>query len=338
MMNIFFVIILMLANLLLFLNHRKFAKIINTYDEPDSIRKIHQKSTPLIGGFYLILNLFFLFFFLIFSQQSILPEIFISNKSLFNFFFLSFSFFLIGYLDDKINISANKKFLFLFLLIYISVLIDKNLIITQLEFSFMKKIIFLENFSIFFTVLCVMLFVNAFNMFDGVNGQAAIYSIFIFVILFYSILNNQLILFFIIPLIFFVFYNLKEKMFLGNSGSNLISVIITQLLILSYNQNYFFADEILFLLLFPGLDMLRLFIERLLKKKNPFKADRNHLHHILLKKNNIYLTLTYTVGIQVLLYLLYLIYDYKIIYFVIFNIFYYISLLLILKKLHNAKK
>ena len=29
------------------------------------------------------------------------------------------------------------------------------------------------------------------------------------------------------------------------------------------------------------------------------------------KKNNIYLTLTYTVGIQVLLYLLYLIYDYK---------------------------
>ena len=34
----------------------------------------------------------------------------------------------------------------------------------------------------------------------------------------------------------------------------------------------------------PGIDMLRLFIQRLLNKKNPFKPDRNHLHHILLKK------------------------------------------------------
>ena len=31
----------------------------------------------------------------------------------------------------------------------------------------------------------------------------------------------------------------------------------------------------------PGIDMLRLFIERILKNKNPFYGDRNHLHHLL---------------------------------------------------------
>ena len=33
----------------------------------------------------------------------------------------------------------------------------------------------------------------------------------------------------------------------------------------------------------PGIDMLRLFIVRLINKKNPFKGDNNHLHHILNK-------------------------------------------------------
>jgi UDP-GlcNAc:undecaprenyl-phosphate GlcNAc-1-phosphate transferase len=34
----------------------------------------------------------------------------------------------------------------------------------------------------------------------------------------------------------------------------------------------------------PGVDMLRLFIERILRKENPFYGDRNHLHHLLHEK------------------------------------------------------
>ncbi len=44
------------------------------------------------------------------------------------------------------------------------------------------------------------------------------------------------------------------------------------------------VDEIFLLLMIPGLDMLRLFIERLLQKKNPLKPDRNHFHHLLLNR------------------------------------------------------
>ena len=41
----------------------------------------------------------------------------------------------------------------------------------------------------------------------------------------------------------------------------------------------------------PGLDMLRLFIERIFKKKDPFDGDKNHLHHYLIKKNSLKKTL-----------------------------------------------
>ena len=82
MTNIFFILLLLFANLLLFLNHKKFAKIINIYDEPDSFRKIHKYPTPLIGGFYLITNLIFFIFFSMLDKDFFLPEIIISNNHL----------------------------------------------------------------------------------------------------------------------------------------------------------------------------------------------------------------------------------------------------------------
>ena len=41
---------------------------------------------------------------------------------------------------------------------------------------------------------------------------------------------------------------------------------------------------IFFLFLFPGLDLVRLTIERLFSNKNIFYGDRNHFHHYLIKK------------------------------------------------------
>ena len=38
------------------------------------------------------------------------------------------------------------------------------------------------------------------------------------------------------------------------------------------------------ILLLPVLDLLRLFIVRIINKKSPFKPDQNHIHHILMRK------------------------------------------------------
>ena len=40
------------------------------------------------------------------------------------------------------------------------------------------------------------------------------------------------------------------------------------------------------LLWIPGLDMLRVFVLRIRKKRNPFYPDQNHFHHILKKIYN----------------------------------------------------
>ena len=47
-------------------------------------------------------------------------------------------------------------------------------------------------------------------------------------------------------------------------------------------ESSFFAEEIFLILMIPGIDMLRLFILRISKKKHPFKADKFHIHHLLL--------------------------------------------------------
>ena len=37
-------------------------------------------------------------------------------------------------------------------------------------------------------------------------------------------------------------------------------------------------------MLIPGIDMIRLFFERIKNKRNPFSNDRWHFHHLLLNK------------------------------------------------------
>jgi UDP-GlcNAc:undecaprenyl-phosphate GlcNAc-1-phosphate transferase len=80
---------------------------------------------------------------------------------------------------------------------------------------------------------------------------------------------------------------LFKKIFLGESGCILISYFICYFFIKSYIiQKVFVADQIILYLLFPGLDLFRLFIHRIINKKNPFVADNKHLHHFLLKKHS----------------------------------------------------
>ena len=47
------------------------------------------------------------------------------------------------------------------------------------------------------------------------------------------------------------------------------------------------CEEIFLILMIPGIDMFRLFCVRIYQKKNPFKGDLNHLHHLLIRKFNL---------------------------------------------------
>ena len=50
------------------------------------------------------------------------------------------------------------------------------------------------------------------------------------------------------------------------------------------NVNIVYCEEIFLIMLLPGVDMLRLFVMRISKGKNPFYPDNQHIHHLYLKK------------------------------------------------------
>ena len=123
-------------------------------------------------------------------------------------------------------------------------------------------------------------------MYDGINLQAGLYSIYIFIIFFFFS-ENYIFLIILIPLITFLYFNFKNKIFLGNSGSYLIGFLISYFTIKIFNNfNNIYSDKLFLLMLMPGFDMLRLFIFRLLNKKNPFKSDTYHFHHLLFSNYN----------------------------------------------------
>ena len=273
-------------NLFFFIYFSRIKVFYLNIDRPNKKRKFHPKPTPLAGGTLIFFNLIIYFFIYKFSNAQIEKEIFFNDESSFNYFIMiSSMIFLLGFVDDKMNLKANFKFLILTFAILILLILDNNLIIKDIKFSFHDRVFSLDTFAIFFSVFCLLVFINAFNMFDGINLQSGLYSILIFtcIIFFYS--NSLLIKILIISLICFSYLNFKDKTFLGDSGTLLISFIIGYLFIKLYNLKYInYADEITLYMLIPGLDLIRLFIIRIVNKKNPLSSDRNHLHHILINK------------------------------------------------------
>jgi len=273
-------------NLFFLMNFSKIKIFHLNIDHPDNKRKFHSQPTPLAGGMLIFFNLIIYWLIHKFLDTKIENEIFFNNENSLDYFILISSFiFFLGFIDDKINLKANFKFLIITLAILTLLFLDDNLVIKDIKFSFHERVFSLDTFAIVFSVFCFLVFINAFNMFDGINLQSSLYSILIFfcIIFFYS--NSLLIKILIIVFICFSYLNFKNKTFLGDSGSLLISFIIGYLFIKLYNFNYInYADEITLYMIIPGLDLIRLFIFRIANKKNPLSSDRNHLHHILVNK------------------------------------------------------
>ncbi len=287
------VLIFSLFNLLLSVIIWLYGEKIFILDKPDSNRKSHKFPVPLAGGTIIISNIMLI---LLFSQLDNFNEInsifFYSRESIFSFYVGSFLIFLIGLYDDKYNIKPNIKLILLILIILSVILIDEDLIINELYFSSFNFHTTLDNFSIFFTILCFLLFLNAVNMFDGINLQLPLYALSLFLVLIY--VNNDTQIFFIITvcLFFIILLNSRNRIFFGDNGSLLIAYILAYFIIKSNNiASSIKPEEIFLLMMIPGIDMFRLFLQRIISNKHPFKPDNNHLHHIILKKFKFPITL-----------------------------------------------
>ena len=294
--------ILVILNFFLFFFFNKLSKLINLFDIPNDNRKLHKKPIAAIGGFLIFVNLFIYFIFTEYKYFYLnIPLTNFNNYDFVIFFVFSTLFFLIGLCDDKYNLNANFKLILFLLIIIILLFSSENFLFTYLKFSFLRNSIDISYIIFPFLILCFLLYLNAFNMFDGINLQSSLYSQSIFLIFILKGVFIDISLIMILSLIFFSYLNFKNKCFLGNNGALLIAFIVAFLFIKSQNTLHpFLADEIFLAMAVPGFDLLRLAIQRICRKKHPFHPDRKHLHHLLLKRIGYNKTLLLVISIMII--------------------------------------
>ena len=290
------ILTLIFLNFIIFLKIDKMSVFINLYDIPDNKLKKHKSSTPLLGGIIFFLNLLLIIFLNYLLDLNI---IFLQTtfQNYFVIIFLIISFFSMGLIDDKYKLKPEKKILFSIIFLIISLILNNDLLLIDLNSSFYKKI-FLNNFNFVFTIFCIIILVNAINFYDGINGQSIILFLISFIFLAYRSPNFIFYLIICSLLIFILFLNLSNKIFMGDNGIYLLSILLSICLIYEYKEfkSILYIEEIFFLLILPGYDLVRLTSTRIAKGKNPFYGDRNHIHHLLndkfsLLKSNIILLL-----------------------------------------------
>jgi len=311
----------------------KYRKVISKktklIDRPDKFRKLHKKPTPLLGGTmvfssFLLINLYLIFFKDLNSSSLIILA-------------SCFCCLVLGLVDDIKKISYKYKFLIL-IIIFLFVSLDTNFQINKIYISTFNKEFYLNNLSIPFTILCLLLLINALNLIDGIDGLCILISIIFIIWLINAFQNTEpLYTVLIASLIYVLYLNLKKNIFLGDSGSLFLGCLIGLNTILNYNieisTTQYAVEKIFIALMLPGLDMLRVFFIRIIKKKNPFSADRIHLHHLLIARglNRMNILIIFLL-LTLLPILISFFTNLKLIYIMLFSIFFYNLLIFKLKK------
>jgi UDP-GlcNAc:undecaprenyl-phosphate/decaprenyl-phosphate GlcNAc-1-phosphate transferase len=261
-------------------NKNLITKHLSLLDIP-SERKVHRKPTPILGGlicFVLLLNFYLITYF------------YEGHFLNFEYLVISSVLFFIGIYDDSRDLNAILKLILVGLCFYFFLINFANFNLIYLNIMSLNILINTGKFSTIFTILCLLLLINASNMIDGINGLFIGVNTMLFIYLFYTYDFDGNFIFSIIFILLLSFYfNFKGVYFMGDSGVYLISSIYGLSLIEAYHSassSLKSIEEVFILLIIPGLDMFRLFLERILNKKNPFKPDRNHFHHLLKKKFN----------------------------------------------------
>ena len=280
-----FVFIQLILNIFIFLNISKISKYINIFDRPDGILKKHPFKIPLLGGVILFLNLSLILLCDFFFDYNLIINKF-SLKEQISAILLLILFFFLGLFDDKYSLRPEKKITLSILFSILILTLNNNLLINEIKLSFVDTHIYLHDFSYIFTIFCIVILINALNFYDGINAQSSIFFIICFTYLASRspIFNFYILI--IISLVFILSLNLYNKIFMGDNGIYLVSSILIMALIYEYKKfnTIEFADEIFLLLVIPGYDLVRLTLARIYNGKNAFYGDRNHLHHMIIKK------------------------------------------------------
>ena len=203
----------------------------------------------------------------------------------------------VGILDDIHDISARWRFLIQGVTVAAACALS-GVYINDLGMLLGEEVLVLGlGFGLFFTVVCALACINAYNMVDGIDGLAGgvtLVTLSGVAILSVAAGQTNTGLFAALAglaLVVYLLFNLEipllrgYKMFLGDGGSNLLGFLVLWMVVAGSQRDGSFAPVVaVWLVGIPILDMLAVFVRRSLSGHSPFQADRTHLHHLLMSQ------------------------------------------------------
>lgn len=251
-------------------------------------RSSHDNEIPNTGG--IVLGFAILIPLMIFSTYSDQEEV--------SFLLSAFAVLLItGIIDDFNPIPVVFKFLGQFIpaIVIVMSLDEQELVIPFLDQYYDLPYFF----NYFFWIVFIVMTINAFNLIDGIDGLAISLGVVGGVFYFFKFLKLDaidLVIFsvsLIGGLLGLLFYNLsrKNKIFIGDTGSLLIGGLLVYfgLKFISISNDTASGNSFLLVLgsiFIPFADMIRVAFFRILHGESPFKADRRHIHHLIVDACN----------------------------------------------------
>ncbi|MBD2023910.1 MraY family glycosyltransferase [Leptolyngbya sp. FACHB-711] len=262
------------------LKHHKF-------DLPSN-RKVHQRPIARLGGISICLGTL-----LALGVVGLLAGESIFSTAVFSkviwVLLGSFAFFLIGLVDDLVNLSPVLR-----LGMQISVASCVWLAGIRIDFLTLPGLGLTQLgwLSLPITILWLAGVVNAINWIDGLDGLASgVSCIAAVTVAIVSLFTGQAAVALVMlalagSLIGFLFYNFNPAhIFMGDGGSYFIGFMIAGMSIVGLVKSATITAIVLpFLILaVPILDMVAVILMRLKNGQSPLSADKRHLHHRLLK-------------------------------------------------------
>ncbi len=219
--------------------------------------------------------------------------------------------FAIGLKDDLAGSAPGTKFFIQFLVAAMMVFLGNVRLTSMYGVLGLQEIDFFT--STVLSITTIMFMVNAFNLIDGIDGLAGTLGLIVnltFGIMFLHMGQGELatLAFSMVgALAGFLYYNYTpSRIFMGDTGSLLIGLISVVLGIKFIELNKFTEENYdpifisapataVAILIIPLFDTFRVFTLRVLQRKSPFQADRNHIHHRILSLGFTHLQATFII-------------------------------------------
>jgi len=277
------------AILIVFL--RPLAIWVGLVDVP-SARKSHSGNIPLIGGIAIFVG----------SLTALLIQHKLDSNALIfaapvpAFYGSALLLLVIGAWDDFKELPAVTRLLAQIIASLIMIYVGGVVLVDLGNLNFDGTVLALGVFAVPFTVFASLGIINAMNMCDGLDGLSG--SLALIGLLGFGIANSlwgatetqQIIIVFSACVISFLMFNLrtlwrpKAWVFLGDAGSMLLGITLTwiAIAITQGEERVVSPAAALWFLMLPIYDAVSMMVRRLLKRRSPFEAVREHLHHIFL--------------------------------------------------------